>query len=364
MGIKGSSTRVLKVTEARLPAENLLGEIGKGHKIAFNILNIGRYKLGAACVGGCKFALEDAVRYANERHQFGKRLSAFGLIQHKLGEMALNAWVTESMVYRTAGLIEEILRTIDKDNPQELLKGIEEYAVECSIIKVYASEALDQVVDEMVQVYGGNGYSAEYPAERAYRDSRINRIFDGTNEINRLLIPGMLLKRAMQGRLPLLGAAQKVAGELMSLPAAVVLPEGPLGAERELIGRLKKALLLVAGIAAQKFGTGLEEQQEVLAHLADMTMEIYAAESAVLRALKRGRVGGQVPELWLALARLATHRSAERIELSGRHALSATSTGDDLRIQLGALKRFTKVEPVSQVALRRQIAAHLIAENR
>ncbi|HEX9639283.1 MAG TPA: acyl-CoA dehydrogenase family protein, partial [Acidobacteriota bacterium] len=344
---------------------NLLGEVGKGHKIAFNILNIGRYKLGAACVGGCKFAIEDAVKYANQRHQFGQPLSAFGMIQHKLGEMGLNAWLIESMVYRTAGLIEELLATVDKESPQEVLKGIEEYAIECSILKVYASEALDQVVDEMVQIYGGNGYSAEYPAERAYRDSRINRIFEGTNEINRLLIPGMLLKRAMKGQLPLLAAAQKIAGELMSLPAPAAQAEGPLGAERELIGRLKKALLLVAGIAAQKFGPALEKEQEVLGHLADMTMEVYAAESAVLRALKRGsRDGGKVPELWLALARLATHRSAERIELSGRHALSATSAGDDLRIQLGALKRFTKFEPASQVALRRQIAAHLIQENR
>src|SRR5690348_5012597 len=287
MGIKGSSTTALVLSDVRTPVENLLGEVGKGHKIAFNVLNIGRFKLGAMCAGGMKLMVHESVRYANERHQFGKSISSFGAIKSKLAEQAIRTWVGESMIYRTLGMIEDRLNTVDSKDMDARLRAIEEYAAECSIIKVALSEYCDYVVDEMVQIYGGYGYSADYPAERAYRDSRINRIFEGTNEINRMLIPGMLMKRAMTGKLALLPAAQALMDEVLSpqLPS-LDEDEGVLAAEAKLARNAKKVALMVLGTAAQKYMTALAEEQEVLLGASNIIMDVYAMESAILRARK------------------------------------------------------------------------------
>src|SRR5919107_1544357 len=288
MGINGSSTTALVLDDVKTPVSNLLGEVGKGHKIAFNILNIGRFKLGAMCLGGMKLATSEAVRYANERHQFGKPISSFGAIKSKLAEMAVKTWVGEAMTYRTLGLIESAIEaTADASDPESKLRAIEEYAAECSIIKVALSEYCDFVADEMVQIFGGYGYSADYPAERAYRDSRINRIFEGTNEINRMLIPGMLMKKAMKGQLALLPAAQALMDEVLSpsMPGGDE-DEGPLANEVRLVRNAKKVALMVLGTAAQKYMTKLADEQEILIGAADIIMDVYAMESAVLRAQK------------------------------------------------------------------------------
>jgi alkylation response protein AidB-like acyl-CoA dehydrogenase len=341
MGIKGSSTTAVYFDNVRVPVENLLGEIGRGHIIAFNILNIGRLKLGPFACGGAKNVLAVSLKYAKERKAFGSSIAEFGAIQHKLAEMAIRTFAAESMVWRTVGLIA----------PEESLKTIEEYAVECSIVKVYASEVLDYVVDEGVQIYGGYGYHQDYAVERAYCDSRINRIFEGTNEINRLLIAGMLLKRAARGQLALIQAVQKLMGELLSGPASDGGDE-----ETRLAANAKKIGLLAMGLAYQKFAMDLEKQQEVLMGISDIVMEIYAMESVLLRTRKNG-AGAEMSAVFLRDA-------MARVEFSARAVLAACSEGDSLRTNMAVLRRFAKYEPVNAIELRRGIARRLLAAER
>jgi alkylation response protein AidB-like acyl-CoA dehydrogenase len=341
MGIKGSSTTAVYFDNVRVPVENLLGEIGRGHIIAFNILNIGRLKLGPFACGGAKNVLAVSLKYAKERKAFGSSIADFGAIQHKLAEMAIRTFAAESMVWRTVGLIA----------PEESLKTIEEYAVECSIVKVYASEVLDYVVDEGVQIYGGYGYHQDYAVERAYCDSRINRIFEGTNEINRLLIAGMLLKRASRGQLALMQAVQKLMGELVG--QAHGLSEAGEGI---LVANAKKIGLLAMGLAYQKFAVDLEKQQEVLMGISDIVMEIYAMESVLLRNRKNG-AGAEMSAVFLRDA-------MARVEFSARAVLAACSEGDSLRTNMAVLRRFAKYEPVNAVELRRKIAHRLLAAER
>src|ERR671921_233406 len=325
MGIKGSSTTALVLSDVRTPVENLLGEVGKGHKIAFNVLNIGRFKLGAMCVGGMKLMVHESVRYANERHQFGKSISSFGAIKAKLAEMAIRTWVGEAMTYRTVGLIESAIG--DTKDPDAKLRSIEEYAAECSIIKVALSEYCDFVADEMVQIYGGYGYSADYPAERAYRDSRINRIFEGTNEINRMLIPGMLMKRAMAGKLALLPAAQKLMQEVLepSMPSFDE-DESVLAAEMKLAQNAKKVALLTLGTAAQKYMMALAEQQEVLIGASNIIMDVFAMESAILRAQKLAAAQGEdAAALHLDMVRVFCNDAVERVEAEAKNTLAAVT---------------------------------------
>jgi alkylation response protein AidB-like acyl-CoA dehydrogenase len=364
MGIKGSSTRALILQDVRTPVENLLGQVGKGAKIAFNILNIGRFKLGAFCTGGMKLMVHDAVRYANERHQFGKPISSFGAMKAKIAEMAIKTWVGEAMVYRTVGLIEAA--TSDLKDPQAKLHAIEEYAVECSIIKVALSEYADFVADEMVQIYGGYGYSADYPAERAYRDARINRIFEGTNEINRMLIPGMLMKRAMTGALALLPAAQALMDEILS-PSMPDFDEdeGVLVVEQKLARNAKKVGLMVLGTAAQKYMMTLADQQEILMGAADIIIDAYAMESAILRAQKLAAAQGEeAAARYLDMTRVFCNDAVERIDAHAKNTLAAMNEGDDLRALLAALRRFTKLTPMNTVAARQRIADVLIKANK
>ncbi|HYE14175.1 MAG TPA: acyl-CoA dehydrogenase family protein [Pyrinomonadaceae bacterium] len=367
MGIKASSTTALALDNVKTPVSNLLGEVGKGHKIAFNILNIGRFKLGAMCLGGMKLMISEAVRYANERHQFGRPISSFGAIKAKLGEMAIRAWVGEAMVYRTLGLIEGAINaTADAADPESKLRAIEEYAAECSIIKVALSEYCDFVADEMVQIYGGYGYSADYPAERAYRDSRINRIFEGTNEINRMLIPGMLMKKAMKGQLALLPAAQALMDEVLS-PSVPSLDDDDevLAAETRLARNAKKVALMVLGTAAQKYMQALSDEQEILIGAADIITDVYAMESAILRARKlAASEGEEAAAPYLDMTRVFCSGAAGRVEANARNTLAAMSEGDELRTLLAALKRFTKSTPVNAVAARRRIADAMIQANR
>lgn len=365
MGIKGSSTRVLILEDARVPAENLLGEIGKGHQIAFNILNIGRFKLGAACVGGSKSCIEESAKYANERQQFGRSIGSFGAIKHKLGEMAIRTFVAESMVYRTAGLLDGALARINIDNPKEALKAMEEYAVECAIIKVMGSEILDYVVDEGVQIFGGYGYSQDYPVERAYRDSRINRIFEGTNEINRLLIMGMLLKRAMKGQLPLLAAAQGIQEELLSLPPVEEPEETLFYREEKIVRNIKKIALMTSGLAVQKYMTALEEQQEILTFISNIVMEAWATESALLRTRKI--VGSQSEEKakpYIAMTKTYANDALNRVETYAKEVLAAVSEGDVLRTNLAALRRFLKFTPINTIENRQQLADAVLAADK
>ncbi|MFL6336966.1 MAG: acyl-CoA dehydrogenase family protein [Pyrinomonadaceae bacterium] len=367
MGINGSSTTALVLDDVKTPVSNLLGEVGKGHKIAFNILNIGRFKLGAMCLGGMKLATAESVRYANERHQFGKPISSFGAIKHKLAEMAVRTWVGEAMTYRTLGLIEGAINaTATAADPESKLRAIEEYAAECSAIKVALSEYCQYVTDEMVQIYGGYGYSADYPAEAAYRDARINRIFEGTNEINRMLIPGMLMKRALGGKLALLPAAQALMDEVLS-PSMPSLDEDEavLAAEAKLAKNAKKVALMVLGTAAQKFMTALSEEQEVLIGAANIIMDVFAMESAILRAQKlAASQGGEAAALYLDMVRVFCNDAVGRVEAEARNTLAATAEGDELRMLLAALKRFTKHTPINTVAARRRIADAMIKANR
>ncbi|HYM02575.1 MAG TPA: acyl-CoA dehydrogenase family protein [Stellaceae bacterium] len=363
MGIKGSSTCPVILENAQVPVENLLGEIGRGHIIAFNILNIGRLKLGAGCMGGAKNVLAVSIQYAKERKAFGKSIAEFGLIQHKLAEMAIRTYAGESLVYRTGGLIDAHLVDFSWEQPaaeKTALQAVEEFAVECSIAKVYVSEILDYVVDEGVQIHGGYGFHQDYAVERAYRDSRINRIFEGTNEINRLLTAGMLLKRAAKGQLALIPAAQSLLNEVLSGPGfSEEAEDSPLAAERKITSNAKKIALLAAGVAFQRFLADLENQQEVLADISDIIMETFAMESALLRAeklIQAGR-GEHASEMTGVFVRDAM----ARIEISARGALAASSEGDALRANLTFLRRFTKFDPVNSVALRRRIAARLIA---
>jgi len=358
MGLRGSSTRTLVLDNAEIPINNVVGEIGKGHHVAFNILNIGRAKLGAGALGGSKTALNDAIQYAKQRIAFGKPIASFGAIKHKLAEMAIRTWVSEGMVYRTAGLMDRSLAGVDVDNMQQALKAIEEYAIECSILKVFGSEVLDFVVDEAVQVYGGYGYSAEYPVERYYRDSRVNRIFEGTNEINRLLIPGMLLKRATAGHLPLLAAVRSVVDDVMS-PSVPTEPAGPFGAEMAALAQARKALLFAAGSAIQKFADAIRDEQEVLMHLSNMVMDVYAMDTAVCRLTKKSST-----DIHLDVARTFINDAMNRIEFSARQVLAAIAEGDMLRTQLAGLRRLLRWIPINTVQTRQRIAENLTDNGR
>ena len=362
LGIRGSSTCPLILADCQVPVENLLGEAGKGHHIAFNILNIGRFKLGAACVGGARNSLADGISYAKERKAFGKSISEFGLIQEKLAECAVGVFVGESLVYRTIGMIDAALADLDpraEGASREIQKRIEEYAVECSILKVWGSEMLDMVVDHVLQIYAGYGYVEEYPAERAYRDSRINRIFEGTNEINRLIITGWLMKRAMAGHLPLLPAIKQLMDEVMSGPVAPEEREGPLAGEHHRLAAAKKLTLFAAGAASQKYMQALADQQEVMGALADCIMEVYAMESCLLRAEKLGNN----PQA-IAITQFYLSKAIERVELAARKIIAAVADGDMLRTQMAILRRLAKHDPINTIALSRRIAGHVIAAGR
>jgi alkylation response protein AidB-like acyl-CoA dehydrogenase len=365
LGIKGSSTRPLVLADAVVPKENLLGEIGKGHKIAFGVLNIGRFKLGAAVTGGAKLVIAEAVEYARNRTAFGKPITDFGLIRHKIGEMAILAYVAESLVFRIAGSIDESLQGLDALDTVGQLKRMEEFDVESSIAKVWCSEVLDFVVDETVQIFGGAGFVEDFPAERYWRDARINRIYEGTNEINRLLVPGRLLRRALKQELPIFEKALALAGEIAAPPTRREPPVGFLAAETEMVAGAKKVALLCVGLAAQKYGEALTHEQEILAHFADVAMETYALESAVLRARKtaaaRGEDASRLPE---AAVRCFAQDALDRIEVSARRLLGAVAEGETLRSYLGAVARFLRREPANTVALRRQVAAAAIEARR
>jgi alkylation response protein AidB-like acyl-CoA dehydrogenase len=360
MGIRGSSTCPLILTDCQVPVENLLGEIGRGHVIAFNILNIGRFKLGAMCLGGARVAIEQSVAYAKQRKAFGKVISDFGLVREKIANMATLIYVGESLVYRTVGMMDALLAEIDKASSgaiKEMRKAIEEYAVECSIIKVWGSEMIDYVVDETMQIHGGYGFVEEYPAERAYRDARINRIFEGTNEINRLIITGFLLKRAMSGQLPLMPAIKKLMDEVLSGPSVGEEIEGPLAEERKLVANAKKLGLFAAGAATQKYMQTIQDQQEVMGAIADMTIEIYAMESAVLRAQKIAEQKGETAAaLPIAMTRVYMTQAFEKIEAAAKKVIADVAEGDMLRTQLAILRRLAKHEPFNTIALRQQIA--------
>jgi butyryl-CoA dehydrogenase len=364
MGIRGSSTCPIILNDCKVPAENVLGEIGKGHVIAFNILNVGRFKLGAMCVGGARLSLENAIGYAKQRKAFNKVIADFGLVREKLANMAVGVYTGESLVYRTVGMMDAALSEVDKtaaDAAKETRKAIEEYAVECSIIKVWGSEMVGYVVDETVQIYGGYGFVEEYPAERAYRDARINRIFEGTNEINRLIITGFLLKRAMSGQLPLMPAIKKLMDEVLSGPSMGEELEGPLAEERKLVTSAKKLGLFVAGAATQKFMQAIQDQQEVMGAIADIVIETYAMESAVLRAQKiADRNGENAASLPIAMTRVYLSQAMEKIEAAARKVIAAVADGDMLRTQLAILRRLAKHEPFNTIELRQQVAQKVI----
>ena len=368
MGIKGSSTVQLYFQDAKVPVENLLGEIGKGHKIAFNILNIGRLKLCAAATGGARRALSYTVDYAKTREQFKQPISNFGAIKHKLAEMAIKIFVAESALYRTADWVDEKekeLLAAGKPFNEALLGAAEEYAIECAILKVYGSEILDFVVDEGVQIHGGNGFSAEYNISRAYRDSRINRIYEGTNEINRLLTLDMTLKRAMGGRLDLMGPAMSVQKELMSIPDFGADDETPFAKEKKLVANLKKAILMAAGAAVQKLMMKIENEQEVLMNLADMAIETFNAESVLLRVMKMtDQQEEAATQLYQDMMRTYLYDAADKVNKSGKDAINAFADGDEQRMILMGLKRFTKAEPFNTKDARRRIADKMITEGK
>jgi alkylation response protein AidB-like acyl-CoA dehydrogenase len=358
MGLHGSSTTPIVLQEARVPAENLVGEVGKGHKVAFNVLNYGRLKLAAGCSGGAKAAIGEACRYANTRRQFGQPIAAFGAIQHKIGEMVARAYAVESMLYRTAGALDARL---EGSGPARegapLVDALEAFAVEASVLKVAASEMLHVVLDENVQIHGGNGFVRDYPAERHYRDARVNRIFEGTNEINRLLIPSLLVRRALKGTLPLVAAAKRLEDELLTVGAGEPAIEGPLPDQQRMVGALKKLVLMVLGTAMRTYGEKLAEQQEVLCAAADLVIDAYAAESALLRAIQRG------DPLAADAARLVVHDALARAERTAREAVAAMAEGDTLRTLLAAERRLVKLVPENTVALRRRLAAEALARN-
>ena len=359
MGIRGSSTAPLILNDCKVPVENVLGDIGKGHIIAFNILNVGRFKLGAGCVGGARTSLQSAIAYAKQRKAFNKSISDFGLIREKIAQMAVGIYAGESMVYRTVGMMDTALADLDK-NPEAIRKAIEEYAVECSIIKVAGSEMLDKVVDETVQIYGGYGFVEEYPAERAYRDSRVNRIFEGTNEINRMIITGWLLKRAMSGQLPLLPAIKKTMDEVMAGPSLEEL-EGTLAAEQKIVGNAKKLSMLVAGAASQKYMQKLADQQEIMGAIADMVIETFTMDSCLLRARKFIETNGeQKAALVTAMTRIYIAGAMSRLEASAKKVLAAVAEGDVLRTQMAIVRRLVKFEPVNVIALQEQVAARTL----
>jgi alkylation response protein AidB-like acyl-CoA dehydrogenase len=367
MGIKGSSTVQLYFQDCKVPAENVLGEIGRGHIIAFNILNIGRLKLDAAAIGGAKRAATIAIQYAAAREQFKIPIAKFGAIKHKMAEMAIKIWVAESALYRTAKLIdnkENELQQNGKPFNESLLGAAEEYAIECAMLKVFGSEILDFVVDEGVQIHGGNGYSDEYIISKAYRDSRINRIYEGTNEINRLLTVDMMLKRAMKGKLDLMTPAMAVQKELMSIPDFGAEDEGDFAKERKYISNFKKAILMVAGAAVQKLMMQLDKEQEILMNIADMAIETYHAESALLRVIKlTNKNGADAASIQADIMRTYLYDAADKINKAGKDALNSFAEGDELRMMHIGLKRFTKTEPFNTKEARRRIAAELSGKN-
>lgn len=367
MGIKGSSTVQLYFQDCKVPVENVLGEIGRGHVIAFNILNIGRLKLCAAALGGSKRAATTSIQYAITREQFKLPIAKFGAIKHKMAEMAIRMWVCESALYRASKWIddkEHELMNSGKSFAEALLGAAEEYAIECAMLKVYGSEVLDYVVDEGVQIHGGNGFSDEYMISKAYRDSRINRIYEGTNEINRLLTVDMVLKRAMKGKLDLMGPAMAVQKELMSIPDFGAEEEGAFAKELKYIANFKKAILMVAGAAVQKLMMQLEKEQEVLMNIADMAIETYNAESALLRVIKLAEQKGEAAvKLQADIMRTYLYDAADRINKSGKDALNSFADGDELRMMHIGLKRFTKVEPFNTKDARRRICEKLVADN-
>ncbi len=362
MGIRGSSTCPLILNDCEVPVGNVLGEIGKGHHIAFNVLNVGRFKLGAGCVGSARSCIESAIAYAKQRKAFGKVIADFGLIREKLANMAAGIFTGEAMAYRTVGMMDAAIAQLGggHEDMGPVRKVIDEYAVECSILKVWGSEFIDYVVDETVQIHGGYGFVEEYPAERNYRDVRVNRIFEGTNEINRLLITGFLLKRAMSGQLPLMTAIKKLMDEVLS-GSSEESREGPLAEERKLVATAKKIGLFAAGVATQKYMQAIQDQQEIMGAIANMTIETYAMESAVLRAQKlemqKGETGSM---LATAMARVYLTGAMERIESAARMVIAACAEGDMLRSQLAILRRLCKYEPFNTVALRQTIAQKVI----
>ncbi|KIC91125.1 acyl-CoA dehydrogenase family protein [Flavihumibacter sp. ZG627] len=368
MGIKGSSTVQLYFQDCKVPVENVLGEIGKGHIIAFNILNIGRLKLCAAALGGAKRAFNVSIIYANTREQFKQPIANFGAIKHKIAEMAVRIWVAESALYRTSKWIDnKEHELLDSGKPfnEALLGAAEEYAIECAMLKVYGSEMLDFIVDEGVQIHGGNGYSDEYVISKAYRDSRINRIYEGTNEINRLLTVDMVLKRAMKGKLDLMGPAMNVMKELMSIPDFGSTEEAPFEAERKAVNNFKKAILMTAGAAVQKLMMKIEDEQEVLMQVADMAIETFNAESALLRVMKLVEQRGEAAcQLELDIMRTYLYDAADRINKHGKDAINAFADGDEQRMMLLGLKRFTKVSSFNSKEARRRISAKILGENK
>jgi len=367
IGIKGSSTRALFLDNVKVPVENVLGEIGKGHYIAFNVLNVGRYKLCAMTTGGAKRFCTIATQYANERKQFGKTIASFGAIKHKLAEQAIRIFVAESATMRTSGLIndkEHELMASGKSYSEAMIGAAEEYAIEAAMLKVFGSEVLDYVVDETVQIHGGYGYSEEYPAARGYRDSRINRIFEGTNEINRLLTVDMLVKRSMKGRLNLLGPAMAIQKELMSVPEFGEEPTGVLAKEMKAIQNAKKAILMTSGMAVQKFMQKLADEQEVIMNLTDMLIEVFTSESAILRTQKLATMRSETElQPYVDMTRVYVSDAMERINVYGKHAISSFAEGDELKLLTLGLKRFTKFDLVNTTKLRRNIAERLIEAN-
>jgi alkylation response protein AidB-like acyl-CoA dehydrogenase len=369
MGIKGSDTRQIFFNDCHVPVENMLSDRGNGFKIAVNILNIGRIKLAVAAVGGAKQVATQAIQYANERKQFGIAISTFGAIKHKLGEMAVKLYASESASYRAGQNIDDAIEDLKEkglSDAEAKLKALEQFAIECAMMKVHGSEVLDYVVDEGVQVYGGMGFSADAPMDRAYRDARINRIFEGTNEINRMLTVDMLLKRAMKGEIDLMGPAMAVGKEIMSIPDfSLTEDETPFAAEKKVIKNLKKAALMVAGAAVQKFMMKLSDEQEILMNVADMAIELYAAESAILRTEKLIGIKGETAcALQKDLAMCYLHEAVEKINVAGKAAIMGFAEGDELRVMLMGLKRFTKIEPFNTKNARRRVADAMIAENK
>jgi butyryl-CoA dehydrogenase len=365
LGIRGSSTCPLVLSDCKIPAANLLGQVGKGSHIAFNILNVGRYKLGNAAVGTARVSLGNGISYAKERKAFGKSISEFGLIQEKLADCAVGVFVGEALAYRNVGLIDAALASVDKHDTAAIQKAIEEYAVECSIVKVWTTEMLDNVVDEIVQIFAGYGYVEEYAAERAYRDSRINRIFEGTNEINRLIITGWLMKSAMNGKLALMPAIKQLMDEVMAGPTPKEDREGPLAAEFNLLASAKKLTLFSAGAATQKYMDKLSDEQEIMGAIAEMVIEVFAMESAILRAEKittgKGSASAEIP---IAMARIYAEKAIEKIELRARRIIAAVAEGDMARTQFTILRRLAKHDPADTIALRRQVARHVIKAGR
>jgi alkylation response protein AidB-like acyl-CoA dehydrogenase len=365
MGGHGSSTTAVILEDVKVPVENVLFEVGKGHKIAFNVLNIGRWKLGAAAVGGCKTSVSEAVKYANGRIQFKVPISSFGMIKAKLANMAIRTYMSDSMMYRLAGMLDDKLGTLDEEAKRsgaENAKAIEEYAVECSITKVYGSEILDYCVDEFVQILGGYGYCSEYPAERAYRDARINRIWEGTNEINRMLIPGTMMQRAMKGRLDLFTAVQSIEGELANYAfSSVDLPDTPLALQEHMIKMGKKIALMIAGAAAQKFMQNLVKEQEILEKLADMIIQVFAMESGLLRTLKIiAEKGEEKAKHQIEAVKVYVDENIPVIETWAKQALAYIEAGDTLQNQLAGVTKLAQSRAIDAISLRRSIADRII----